>query len=103
MLLRLQRYDLDLKHYPGKSIRLAETLSLKEIPWLHVPYLSEGLDLQVNIVKSSLSVSDRKIEEIKSQTEIDEQLSMLKKVILQGWPETRNQSHQILLLSLLIR
>ena len=40
--------------------------------------LSETLDVQVNMIISSLPVSDRRLQEIKLKTEQDEQLSVLK-------------------------
>ena len=43
------------------------------------------------MVISSLPVSDRKLRETKLQTELDEQLSVLKQVILDGWPVYRKQ------------
>ena len=43
------------------------------------------------MVISSLPVSDRKLRETKLQTEQDEQLSVLKQVILDGWPVYRKQ------------
>ena len=57
ILLQLQRYDLDIKHVSGRDIPLADTLSRKFLPDTY-PELSEGLDLHVHTVFSTISVSD---------------------------------------------
>lgn len=90
MLLQMQRYDIEVRFRAGKEIPVPDTLSRKSLSDTY-PSLSEGLDVQVNMVISSLPVSDRKLQEIKAQTEQDEQLSLLKKVIQDGWPVYRNQ------------
>lgn len=90
MLLQLQRYDIDLYHLPGKSIPVADTLSRKFLPDTY-PHISEGLDLQVHSVLSSLPISERKLEAIRSATCRDEQLSTLAEIILNGWPESRKE------------
>jgi len=89
MLLQLQRYDLEVKHYQGKNIPVADTLSRKFLSDTY-PILSDGIDMQVHMVLSALPVSDRKKEEIQSLTEQDPQLVILKQVIIEGWPEKRS-------------
>jgi len=53
--------------------------------------LSESIDAQVNMVKSALPVSSRKMQELKEHTAQDEQLSMLMQVIESGWPVYKAQ------------
>ena len=53
------------------------------------PELSEGMNLHVHTVMSSLPISDQRMQEIKIQTELDPQMDQLKQVILKGWPEMR--------------
>lgn len=93
MMLRLQRYDLELQHLFSKEIPVADTLSRRFLKDTF-PELSAGIDLQVNMVMSSLPVSDRKMQEIMSQTDLDPQLIVLKEVILQGWPGSRDKCQQ---------
>ena len=88
ILLQLQRYDLDIKHVSGRDIPLADTLSRKFLPDTY-PELSEGLDLHVHTVFSTISVSDRKLEQVRQATRNDVQFQTLKRTILDGWPETR--------------
>ena len=67
ILLQFQRYDLDIKHVSGRDIPLADTLSRKFLPDTY-PELSEGLDLHVHTVFSTISVSDRKLEQVRQVT-----------------------------------
>ena len=68
MLLQLQKYDLDIKHYPSKQVPVADTLSRKFVSDTF-PELSAGMDMQVHLVMSGLPVPDRKLQEIKSITQ----------------------------------
>jgi hypothetical protein len=74
--LRLQRYDFELKFNPGKLMFTADALSRN--------YLSEtgdgDLESQVKI-----PVTDRKMEEIKLETDQDEVMCELRRVIVKGW------------------
>lgn len=90
MLLQLQRYDLEVVHLPGKDIPVADTLSRKYLPDTY-PHLSDGMDVHVNMVMSSLPISDERLQEIQVATDRDEQLYTLKKTILEGWPDNRKQ------------
>ena len=90
MMIQMQRFDIDVRFRPGKQIPVPDTLSRKSVSDT-CPALSESLEVQVNFVMSSLPVSDKKLEEIKLQTEQDEQLAVLKQVVLDGWPVYRKQ------------
>ena len=90
MLLSTQQYDIDVKFRPGKDIPVPDTLSRKSLSDT-CPDLSVGTDIHVNMVMSSLPVSDRKLKEMREHTENDPQMSALKTVIMQGWPESRKQ------------
>uniref|UniRef100_A0A3P9K9H2 Gypsy retrotransposon integrase-like protein 1 n=1 Tax=Oryzias latipes TaxID=8090 RepID=A0A3P9K9H2_ORYLA len=89
MILQLQRYDISITHLPGKDIPVADTLSRKAIPY-EDQTLNEGMEAQVHAVMSNVAVSDKRLTEIKEVTSMDPQLTTLKKVILDGWPETRS-------------
>lgn len=88
ILLQLQRYDLEIRHVSGRDLPVADTLSRKFMPDTY-PELSEGLDLHVHTVMSTISVSDRKLDEVRQATRNDNQMQILKQTILDGWPETR--------------
>ncbi|KAL6471840.1 hypothetical protein MHYP_G00204900 [Metynnis hypsauchen] len=90
MILQLQRYDIVITHKPGKQIPVADTLSRKPIE-CNENSLSEGMDLQIHSVGSNAPISDNKLAEIKAATAREEQLSMLRRVITSGWPESRKK------------
>ena len=90
MLLQLQKYDLQLKHFPSKQVPVADTLSRHFVSDTF-PELSQGMDTQVHMVMSNLPVSDRKMQELRVKTSQDETLVTLRDTILQGWSHSRNK------------
>ncbi len=88
MLLQLQRYNLNVRYIPGKNIPVADTLSRKFVADTY-PELSEGMEAHVHTVMSNLPISDRKLQEIRENTNADPQLVILKQTILSGWPRDR--------------
>lgn len=49
MLLQLQRYDLEVKHYPSQQVPVADTLSRNFVNDAF-PELSDDMDLQVHLI-----------------------------------------------------
>ncbi|CAC5382215.1 unnamed protein product [Mytilus coruscus] len=49
--------------------------------------ISDDIECFINMVIKSMPVSDKKIEEIKDETEKDDKLSIVRKYIREGWPE----------------
>lgn len=94
MMLALQKYSITLIHKPGKEIPLADTLSRKSMDE-EDESLSEAMETQVHTVISTAPVSTDRLNNIKTETAQDEQLSKLKQVIRSGWPETRKQCHPL--------
>lgn len=74
----------------GRDLPVVDTLSRKFMPDTY-PELSEGLDLHVHTVMSTISVSDRKLNEVRQATRNDTQMQTFKQTILDGWPETRKR------------
>ena len=88
MLLQVQGYDLDVNYVPGKEIPVADTLSRNFVADTF-PDLSKGMEAHIHSVMTNLPISDRKLQEIKNESDNDEQFQLLREVILQGWPESR--------------
>ena len=86
MLLRLQKYDYDIVHQAGKTMYLADTLSRAFIN--NTPQDSHDFE-EVNVV-TFLPIREERLEQIRKETEQDESLQILKRTILNGWPETRD-------------
>jgi hypothetical protein len=88
MLLQVQGYDLDVNYVSGKEILVADTLSRNFVTDTF-PDLSKGMEAQIHSFMTNLPRSDRKLQEIKNESDCDEQFQLLRDVILQGWPENR--------------
>ena len=87
MLLRIQKYNYDIKYSPGKTMVLADTLSRAYQP--RQPDNIEGYE-EVNMV-NFLPIRDERLEQLKLETDQDEILQMLKKSIIRGWTDERKQ------------
>lgn len=90
LMFQLQRYDIDIVFKPGKSMFLSDHLSRS--------YLDESNDnlveeISVNEIQllSYLSVSPEKREEIRQMTQEDREMTLLKDVTINGWPETKDK------------
>lgn len=88
MLMQLQKYDLDVQHRPGTSIPVADTLSRKFLPDTY-PHLSDSIDAHVHTVVNAIPVSDRKLQDVRTETNTDAQLIRLVQTIKDGWPNDR--------------
>ena len=85
MLMRLQKYDIDLIYVPGKNLLLADTLSRAYLP------TTEGRHSNFEQVHAlqHLAITDTRLEAIREATDADEVMTTLKNTILHGWPEEK--------------
>ena len=86
MLLRLQKYDLDIKYITGKHLHIADALSRA-----HCTDCSEDIDsaeihLAVHTVVNDLPITDARLTDLQSATKLDPQLQRLRYFIEHGWP-----------------
>ena len=79
MLLRLQPYDAQILYKPGKEMRIPDYLSRTQ----STQDEKIGLDLTIHTV----DITVQKQIELQEATEEDEELKILKQVIVNGWPE----------------
>ena len=77
MLLRLQKYDIDLSYKPGKEMLLADTLSRAHLSGTAEEINEEEMIAQVYMVSSSKSIPDKQMILIKEETKKDEELQRL--------------------------
>jgi hypothetical protein len=93
LMLRLQRYDLNIAYKPGKEMYVADTLSRAtvtantEIGSEH----EEMVKIHVTTFMNSLPVADYKKKEMREETEKDPELKKLKEQILIGFPANKHQ------------
>ena len=87
MMMRLQKYDFEVRYQQGTRMHIADTLSRAFLPATDHP---SGAEFEnVNMAKF-LPISSEKLEDIQKRTDDeDESLQMLKQTIIQGWPKER--------------
>ena len=94
MLLRLQRYNLEIRNKKGKEMFLADTLSRAFLPDANVSEFVHELE-EIDH-KASLPVSDARWHQIKTASTDDPVLQELRLVIQCGWPLCRADVPQCL-------
>jgi len=86
MMMRLHKYDFKVHYQQGKSMHLADTLSRAYLASTEHP---SGTEFEVVNNASCLPMSDERVQEIRTATESDEALQIVKQTILRGWPDER--------------
>ena len=82
-MLRLQPYDFEIIYRPGREMVLADSMS--RLNPRKGPQIA--LDKTIHVVQFSTD----KLREMQEHTNNDEDLHVLKEIILHGWPETPRQ------------
>ena len=86
MMIRLQKYDLEVRYERGNKMFLADTLSRAYLPsCTQVESEFETINMM-----NYLPISEARLLQIQRETEKDESLQALKAVIQQGWPEHKS-------------
>jgi len=87
MMLRIQKYDAQIKYVPGKDIPVADALSrISSCSGEDI----QGLDVSVHEVNLHLNASPMRVSQIQAETANDATLSALREIIMHGWPEKRS-------------
>ncbi|UYV74356.1 K02A2.6-like [Cordylochernes scorpioides] len=103
MLLRLQRYNLELEHVQGSQMHLADIFSracIKDVRNENLKYDVYPIDIiykeiaTVNVMET-LSVCSDTVLRIREETSSDPILCEVKKLILNGWPPNKNQTSML--------
>ncbi len=87
MMMRLQRFEIKVIYKPGKELFLADTLSRAFPEYMEGESLHNDLE-QVSSI-TYLPISQERLHEIRSATQADDTMQVLKSVILQGWPDDK--------------
>ena len=96
MLLKTQKYDINIIYKPGPQMHLADTLSRV---FLASSENTQGEFERGNALKL-LPMSKERQERIKKSTEADEVLQQLKDVIQKGWSDDKQCLPSVLFLIL---
>ena len=89
LLMRLMKYNCTAVYAPGKHLMVADTLSRAPLQ-SSVPErdgMSDDIEAHVQMVTSHWPVSQRKLEEIKRETALDEVLIEVASHVSNGWPK----------------
>lgn len=91
LLLRLQRYDLNVSYTPGKYMFIADALSRAYLKpeFGGEEMIDAQLNAQIHLVMESLPMSDNKCNEFKNATKEDSTLMKLAEYSKCGWPESK--------------
>ena len=90
MLLRLQRYNLDVKYQKGSLMFMSDPLSrayLNEPP-TESEYCNE---LEEIVFVEDLPISEARLKEFKESTASCDNLQILMSTVLEGWPSTLDE------------
>lgn len=80
MLLRIQPYGCQVKYKPGKELIYADYLSR------HSP--QHGAEIELDNIVHTISMSQDKLDELKQETDQDEELTKIIQFIIKGWPQS---------------
>ena len=86
MMMRLQKYNVDVTNERGKNMLLADLLSRAYLPSTESP---ENKEFENVNMASLLPISKPRLDEIRVETQRDDSLQALKAVIIRGWPEDK--------------
>ena len=90
MLLRLQKYNLQVRYKKGKGMLLADTLSRAYLPEVNATEFTRELeDIDHRVW---LPVTDDRLQQLKNAAADDPVQQTLRDVIMGGWPENRAQT-----------
>jgi len=94
MMLRLQRYKLDVVYKKGSSLFLADTLSRAPLPTTNVSPQTNfevfRLDLTPDVTSHTTpGIKPRTFEEVKQATKEDPTMVSLTQTITKGWPDNK--------------
>ena len=94
MMLRLQRYNLDVVYKPGSQMFVADHLSrafLKDTGPDDEEFQVFALELESMNPLSAIKISSERLPQLQRATEQDPVMQTLKTTILMGWPEHREE------------
>lgn len=91
MLIRLQKYDFKSIYTPGKYVFAADALSHAVDKNKRADNrISADILAYVNMIVTSIPVSDDRMECLRQATELDDTMVKLRQAILTGWPAQKH-------------
>ena len=90
MLFRLMKYTVQLVYKAGKDMSIPDTLSRAALP-CKTP-ASDDWEAQVHLIIDNLPISDEKLKLFQQETAKDAVLQLLRRHILEGWPDHKKDA-----------
>ena len=90
MLLRLQKYELELVHVPGKQMLIADFLSRSCLDLRRKQSTIMNEIEHVNQI-DYVNVSETTKKKLQDASKVDENLTQVMRVVQNGWPEEKAQ------------
>lgn len=90
MLLRLQKYSLEIKYVPGRFMFVADTLSRAPTDSGCDQQIGDEVDVHVSALYNNVNFSADKLKLIKEEIDKDPGLSAVRDYCRSGWPHTKN-------------
>lgn len=88
--ISLQSYEFELRYKPGKFLYISDALSRASHQDKEFEIIENNAEAQVDLIAYQ-NVSPKRFEEIKVESERDESLQELRKVITEGWPDSKKE------------
>lgn len=89
LLLRLMRFNFEVRHVPGKELVIADALSRKPVPHSSEDEaLCDEVTSYVDSVMTSKPVTPKRLEALRAATVHDPELQQVINYTLNGWPST---------------
>ena len=89
IMLKLQRYTINLVYVPGKHLHVADALSRAYIDDEADCGFIDDIEVMVHSLTQNFPGSSERLEQIRSATVDDATLQRLYQVVMNGWPELR--------------
>ncbi|RWR98802.1 Retrotransposable element Tf2 protein type 1-like protein, partial [Dinothrombium tinctorium] len=90
MMIKLQAYDFNAHYVPGKFLHIADALS-RDPEEKANDDVDKAVEAYVKLVVQVLPFTDERLKRIEKETQSDEELILLRKMILTGFPKYFNE------------
>ena len=98
MLMKLLKYDLDVRYTPGVELKVADALSRAYLPVSDNDVdneLTSDVTVMIHTLLNDFPASNRRLEQLRVETERDSDLSKLKQCITEGFPTNSSLSAEL--------
>lgn len=87
LLLRMARFNAEVRHVPGKQLVIADCLSRSPLAYTESDVdRADDVDDYIDFVQSSWRIRDHRLQSLKAATEADDDLQAVIKYCHEGWP-----------------